>query len=218
MGPKSEVFSRVALKFFATVVAGDSFPVASLRIGDFEFRHRAFRETVRIGPALQADSRGVQMAVLSDRFSLTVSEVDHLDIQAEGAMEVVRTFREYVGRRSLTALGHNVQFEVSRPGLGDAVFDNLFQVERLRESLRPHGGLSGGATIALQTGGSETVTNLTLAPPESDKLVLNFNFHYELAQNDEFEVALNDLPRALATAAELATRFEETFATEGVTA
>jgi len=70
----------MALQNISFVLIGESFPISSFDMSDFRFRHRGFKESLRLPVALSAESRGVQLQVMPDRFSVTVTEVDDLTV------------------------------------------------------------------------------------------------------------------------------------------
>ena len=94
---------------FNVVLVGENFPVQTVQIRDFTYRGRQLQEQLRMGPALQAGTRGVAVMILPDRFQVAITEPDDLAIQTEGVREIVSVFRDYIGRRSATHLGHNAQ-------------------------------------------------------------------------------------------------------------
>ena len=70
---------------FALVVLGENFPVTTLDLRDFEFRHRKLRETLRLPLIMQAESDSVRLQVLAERFEIAVTRPDRVEVIATGA-------------------------------------------------------------------------------------------------------------------------------------
>jgi hypothetical protein len=194
------------LKSFAVVLIGDSFPVSSIRLSDFEFRRRSFRETLRVGPALQAQSRGVELLILANRFSLTVTELDDLDVQTTGAREVVDQFQQYVGGRTLTALGNNAQVSFAQPVTPQTLFARLFKDNAIREAL----GVAepGGKATWSFPSGSGAVANVSVGADDPAETIVDVNFHYDLTGGADLAGALGDLRGCVQSAIEIGDRIE----------
>ncbi len=100
----------MSLNSFSIVFAGENFPISSIKTTDFVFRHRTLVETVRLPVLLQAAAGGANIDVLNDRFVASVTAPDKVDVQIPGLQDLARTFLEYVGKRTIKATGHNLQF------------------------------------------------------------------------------------------------------------
>lgn len=182
---------------FNTVMVGENFPVQTVQVSDFEFRGRKFQEQMRVGPALQAGSRGVTMLALPDRFQVNVLEPDDLDIQAVGVRQVARTFQEYLGRRSVTHVGHNAQV-CFPPEAYPAAIEALTNRAPIRDIL----GLQGDPAVLLVYAaeiGAGVQLKLQLAEQAvTGKLQLDFNFDYDLTSGDlSLDDALDGLRASL---------------------
>jgi hypothetical protein len=196
----------MSLKSFAVVLIGDSFPVSSIRLSDFEFRRRSFRETLRIGSALQAQSRGVELLIVANRFSLTVTELDDLDVQTAGAREVVDQFQQYVGGRTLTALGNNAQMSFAEPVTAQRLFGRLFREDEVRPAL---GATEpGGKATWSFPGGAGAVVNVSVAADDPAETLVDVNFHYDLTDAMGVAEAVGQLRACVQSAVEIGGRIE----------
>lgn len=186
----------MALINFSVVLVGENFPVQTIKTTDFQYRHRALNETLRLPVALQAENNLVAMQVLPDRFEVRVKTPDDVVKQAEGVSEMVNTFLEYVGRRTVTAVGHNAQWVL--PGGPDfkkalaARFSNLANIETLIGVAPTDVDLSFGFRV-----GAETKARASLNTSADGDAVLDFNFHFDISSPDQILAAMAELPQSL---------------------
>ena len=186
------------------VLAGESFPVASIRMDDFQFRGRRFTERLRVGPALSAVTKNVEMTVLPERFQVSVTDPDDIGKQMEGLREVVRAFEDYVGKRTVGHVGHNAQI-IDRNGVTFAALSpRIFDFKALESILGVSDGIRAGATLEFRRG-SESSARLVTARTEQDELALDFNFNFDLASSGmSVREAVDHLEASVATAQDIA--------------
>jgi hypothetical protein len=196
----------VALQSFNIVLVGENFPVGSIRSGDFAFRHRQLVEKIRLPVALQAERDGVTLHVLPVRFQAAVTRVDQADVQAQGLVEMTELFFEYVGRRSVTSVGHNVVWTVEELAVAERLLDVLVDAGRLREVL-PADPFATQLTLKFRDGAEPTVT-LALKERDPGAVTLEFNFNFDTAGDGSAVDAVRGLPSSLQSATDLARRFE----------
>jgi len=186
----------MALVNFSVVLVGENFPVQTIKTADFQYRHRALNETLRLPVAMQAENNLVLMQVLPDRFDVRIKSPDDLAKQAEGITEMVATFLEYVGKRTVTAVGHNAQWIL--PGGPDAKkalasrFANLNSIESLTGVPPTDVDLSFGFKV-----GEETKARASLNTSAEGDAVLDFNFHFDISAPEQIVGAMAQLPTSL---------------------
>lgn len=200
------------LSLFNIVFVGDNFPVTSMSASDFEFRGRRFKEQVRLGPVLQATTREVQLTLLPDRFQVSVMEPDDLEKQALGVIEVANAFREFVGSRTINAVGHNVQAEYSSLEQANGMMNDLVNKDQAAAIF----GLSEApkALLTLVSKiGNEDVLRLNLAgklgEPPNQKMGIDFNFEFNRDLGGlDLDFAVAELPASLENAVHILERFD----------
>lgn len=170
------------------VLVGDNFPTASLSARDFTFRNRSFVEKLRVGPLFQASSRNVEIQAFPERFQVAVAAPDDLDILCEGISDVVNTFLEFVGRRTINAVGHNAQVMVDGQMYGaivDALVHKDVAAEILGVDAPPRVNIGFKSKV-----GNEDQLSLSLVPdmtPGAEGGVLDFNFNFDISGSDKSE-------------------------------
>lgn len=188
----------MALVNFSVVLVGENFPVQTIKTADFQYRHRALNETLRLPVALQAENSLVAMQVLPDRFDLRVKAPDDLAKQAEGLSSMIDTFLEYVGKRTVTAVGHNAQWVL--PGGPDSKkalasrFANLSNIESLIGVPPTDVDLTFGFKL-----GSESRARASLSTSAEGDALLDFNFHFDISEPGQITKAMAELPASLAS-------------------
>ncbi|GAB3603245.1 hypothetical protein [Microbacterium aureliae] len=186
----------MALVNFSVVLVGENFPVQTIKTTDFQYRHRALNETLRLPVAMQAENNLVAMQALPDRFEVRVKTPDDLARQAEGVSEMVGTFLEYVGRRTVTAVGHNAQWAI--PGGAESKkalashFSNLASIEALVGVAPTDVDLAFGFRL-----GAETKARASLNTSADGDALLDFNFHFDISSPDQIVAAMAELPHSL---------------------
>lgn len=193
------------------VLLGDSFPVSSLRAEDFEFRHRALKESFRLPVAFQAENDRVRMQVLPERFDASILKVDDVDIQAVGLQEMARTFLEYVGRRTVTAVGHNVGFKVAVAEPSQAALGRLMNKDAVDEILGSTGPVTSQLTFQFKRGAESQCRVLVASGSDDNSLGLDFNFHFDLlAEGLSASEAIDRFDESLANARDVASAIGKT--------
>lgn len=206
------------LDLFNLVLVGDSFPVSSMSASDFEFRGRRFKEQVRLGPVLQATTREVQLTLLPDRFQVTVTAPDDLEKQAAGVLEVVTTFREFVGSRTINAVGHNVQAAYKSPEQAAALMNDLVKKEDAAALFGLVETPKAALTLVSKVGNEDIFRlNLagTLGEPPNPRLAMDFNFEFNKDLGGlDLEFAIGELHVSLEHAGRILDKFHATYGQE----
>lgn len=187
----------MALINFSVVLVGENFPLQSIKTSDFRYRHRALNETLRLPVAIQAENNLVLMQVLPDRFEARIKSPDDLELQAEGLAEMVTTFLEYVGKRTVTAVGHNAQWAL--PGdqkAKRALVGRFVNMTNLEE-------VTGGApssevdlSFSFKVG-AESKARVALSTSATDGALLDCNFHFDISSPDQITSAMAEIPNSL---------------------
>lgn len=201
----------MALFAFNLVLTGESFPVASVDLRDFQFRHRAFRELVRLPVALQAEAiGGVRLQLFNDRFEVSVTEPDDVPIQIEGLIGLAETFQDYVGRRTIRQVGHNFTWLLNDTAdRRERVFSSFVQRDALNAVIAPDGDeLVGDVNLTFRRGrASRAALHIGMSQPAD--IALDFNFHYELSELDIAALeAASQMRESYDLASQIASGFE----------
>jgi len=197
------------------VLVGDNFPTASLSARDFTFRNRSFAEKLRVGPLFQASSRNVEIQAFPERFQVTVASPDDLDILCEGIHEVVSTFLEFVGRRTVNAVGHNAQVMVDGR-LYEAMVDALVQKDVAAGLLGVDAPLRTNIGFKSKVG-DEDQLSVSLVPdatPGADGGVIDFNFNFDIDGSDSLDSAIGHLRESMDRAEQIFGTIRERFSQE----
>ncbi|QCB97104.1 hypothetical protein E5206_09325 [Arthrobacter sp. PAMC25564] len=172
---------RMSLNNFSIVFAGENFPISSIKTTDFVFRHRELVETVRLPVLLQAAAGGASIDVLHDRFVAAVTSPDKVEVQTEGLQDLARTFLEYVGKRTIRATGHNLQFSldgVDAPK--QKIADHFLRRTAVQDAL---GSPVFGADLQfLFDGDNHSRVRVGLVTEGVDVPTIDFNFNFEAAE------------------------------------
>ncbi|GAA3013646.1 hypothetical protein [Microbacterium aurantiacum] len=186
----------MALMNFSVVLVGENFPVQTIKIADFQYRHRALSETLRLPVALQAENNLVAMQVIPDRFEVRVKTADDLAVQTDGVSAMVDTFLEYVGKRTVTAVGHNAQWVLpGGPGSKKALasrFASLPNIEAIIGVPPSDVDLSFGFKL-----GQETRARASMTTSSEGEALLDFNFHFDISGPAAITTAIAELQTSL---------------------
>ena len=199
---------------FALVVLGENFPVTTLDLRDFEFRHRKLRETLRLPLIMQAESDSVRLQVLAERFEIAVTRPDRVDVQVEGVTAMVEGLFEYVGPKAISAIGHNAVFRLD----GSAPNANAY-LNSLVDMPAVEGVLLSTIPVVTQQHfffrrGHETQARVSLGLTETGEVAFDFNFHYDLKSSESNTTARSAIGRmaeSLQAAEEMVGSFEMLF-------
>lgn len=188
------------LNNFNVVLVGDNFPVSSIRISDFLYRHRPLKEIMRVPVMVQAENELFWMQVLPDRFEATVKNPDQLDIQTEGVLGIITTFLEYAGRRTVTAVGHNARWVIPDSfELRDQISRSILNSGTLSEVLGTDEFSSNVTLVFKADNGSKG--QMTVATTAESDVTLEFNFNFDIpAMGEPAEAAakvLSSLTQAI---------------------
>jgi len=171
----------MSLNNFSVVFAGENFPISSIKTSDFVFRHRPLIETVRLPVLLQAAAGAASIDVLNERFIAAISAPDKVDVQISGIQDLARTFLEYVGKRTISATGHNLQFALD--GIDSArekISAHFVQGTAVREALGTE-----NFTTDLQfgfEGQNGSRVRLAIVTEGTELPTVDFNFNFDAAK------------------------------------
>jgi hypothetical protein len=188
---------------FNVVLVGQNFPVESINVADFSFRSRRFKELLRIPVAVQAENEWSMIQVFPDRFQAEVKKPDRLDVQCEGIAEVVTTFLEYVGKRTITAVGHNALWVI--PGTADSRSEVVGQFLNASAIAASVGDASADLSLTFQRG--DAVVRVNIPSSQEGDVALNFNFHREI-RDGQVMSAVEMLQDSLQCSKEIAEKIE----------
>lgn len=163
---------------FNVVMVGENFPVSSVKIDEFKFRGRSLKESLRLPVVLQAENSVVAMQVFPNRFDVSVKSPDNLEIQTAGLTEMVQTFLGYVGRRTITAVGHNAVWTIPGSAERRAEITGLFVKSDVVSSLLGGSDFTSDIFFGFDSHGSKARMAVN-ASPEAD-VTLDFNFNFDL--------------------------------------
>lgn len=181
---------------FSVVLVGENFPVQTIKTTDFVYRHRPLSETLRLPVALQAENGLVSLQVLPDRFEVRVKAPDDLAVQCEGVTAMVKTFLEYVGRRTVTAVGHNAQWAIT--GSSETKQALVARFANMAEIASILGAAPESVDMMVDFHrGAEAKARLSIGTASDGDAVLDFNFHYDISDHTEIDQALDRLHESL---------------------
>lgn len=200
---------------FNLVLTGENFPVQSFKAEEFEFNHRTLRETLRVPIVMQAENRGVQLQVLPDRIQATVTDVRDIDSNATNLTLMLEPVFDYVGAKSIEAVGHNAQFfldpSISKDSVADAllnqgIVNTILAREPANADIQIYVPVLNGAILKMGL-----LTHTEVAP-----VVLDFNVHFEL-KGTSAKTAIGHLRESLRIMSEMATRAQTALQRQEVT-
>jgi hypothetical protein len=201
------------------VMLGDNFPVSSIRVSDFQFGHRDLRETLRLPIIVQAEGRDITMQVVPERFEIRLVNPVNLSTRAEGIQGLADTFLEYVGRRTVKAVGHNAIWTAPvSQAQAEAVTSFLIHGDEIQAITGSVGPVAADVSIRFRRG-AETQARLLVPAAEDGNLRLDFNFHFDLGSegfSDGAAEAVALLPESLDHSRLVAESFAEALLRQGV--
>lgn len=205
----------MSLVGFNIVLVGDNFPVQSMRTSDFMFNHRDLKETLRLPMALTAETKGANLQILPNRLQASTTEVRDPEASAQRLVDMINPFFDYVGRRSLTAVGHNAQFTLGSPGDKDRILEKLINANIAAEIV---GNKSSAADLHLYFPSSEGNTSRLafLCQPDTDSIIMDFNINFDLTSGGNSGEAIALFMNSLRTMQDIATRAEQSLIGQGV--
>lgn len=198
----------MTLARFNIVVVGNNFPVGSMSASDFSFRHRPFKEVLRVPVAMSAENGLAELLIVPERLQIEIKTPDDIETQSAGASEVVKTFLEFVGKRSVTAVGHNVHIVIEdtepiRQQISQALLRHDVAASVLGRELT-------AANFAFAYEGPQgCVGQMNVTTSAAKDVELHFNFHYPSATYPDIEASVGWLPESVASAVGAASRFEK---------
>jgi hypothetical protein len=204
----------VPLQLLSIVITGENFPVESVDLGDFSFLGRPIRETVRLPMVVVAQAGEFRIQVLPDRFDVTVASFASVEDKPPVLLANAERFvEEYVGRRSVTAIGHNFQSGFATSAIRkEEVLARLAHPDPLRQLFGGGEGILGDFVFQTRRGEEDRLrlSVVTTTSPD-DQVVLDFNFHFDVrrAGGRPPREALEAFPESL----RIASQIDETFPT-----
>lgn len=195
---------------FNIVLLGENFPVSSIDLNDFDLLGRPVRELVRLPVVLEAQAGEFRINVLPDRFEIGAKEVNPTGDKQKATSDGAKTFLEYAGRRTITAVGHNLTTEVPIGGNESALLGSFVGYDTLAAFLGTDDSPEADLTVNFKTG-TDSSGKLTIRTRGRDQsILLDFNFHYGFGKSGltiSVEDAIDQLPQSLEKARTLADAF-----------
>lgn len=191
---------------FNLVLTGDTIPVQSVAVSDFEFNHRSLRETLRFPMGLSAETQGASLQVLPDRIQASVTEVRDVARDADNLVKMVEPIFDYIGPKSFVAVGHNAQFLLSQSIPKRAVADLTLNSSTVAGIVDGHVEATDIHLYRHIPNGALLRTSL-LTQTTIDQIAVEFNAHFDVAGLNAREIVA-DLGNSLAIMVEIATRAE----------
>ncbi|MDN4639061.1 hypothetical protein QCD70_02265 [Agreia sp. PsM10] len=192
---------------FNLVMTGENFPVSSVRVDDFSFRHRPLKEMVRVPIAIQAENELATMQILSERFDVAVKKPDDLDKQSEGLVQLATTFFDYVGRRTITAVGHNAQWLLPGSESRKSEILRLLANQAPAETMLGTNPITADLAYSFKRG-NESIARVTVSTSNPGDVVLDFNFHFDLSAHGSAVEAVDQLRDSLRIVEEIGHNME----------
>ncbi|MGW0183714.1 hypothetical protein [Nocardia sp. NPDC003345] len=207
----------MSLASFNIVLVGENFPIANIKASDFTFNFRQMKEILRVPVALQAEDRNVRMQIIPDRFEAGVNEPQNPMVDANRLSTMVETVFEYVGPKSIKAVGHNVQYfiegteefkrELSKSLLSDRLVHNSLNLSLA----------SADVYLYFYTSNGQKGRLAYLTETENPRTVLDFNINYDVSKEGNARQAIANLQNSISEIEEIALRAGKLLDSEQVT-
>ncbi|WP_433622945.1 hypothetical protein [Nocardia sp. CA-120079] len=204
----------MSLASFNIVLVGENFPISNIKASDFIFNHRQLQETLRLPVALQAQTRGVMLQILPERFEAAVSDSRSVALDAERLSEMVSSIFEYIGPKSIKAVGHNAQYIVEgTEGRKKNLSQKLLSDNLINNSL----GISTDSAdvhVYFWTSTQKRGRLGFLTETDNPRTVLDFNINFDVANEGGSREAIANLSQSMQEIEAIATRAEALFSPE----
>jgi len=198
----------MALVGFNIVLVGENFPIQRINAEDFQFNSQPLRQTLRVPIALNAEIPGVNLQVLPNRLQASITTVRPRAITAFAGhlADMVTSFLDLVGTRTLTAVGHNAQFTLGEPGDRARIYSELLSVDTASSILgRPLQAADVNYYVTYEGGSILRVAFLSQS--DQDAIVMDFNINFDLiGGNINARSAVEKLDSSLKAMQEIANR------------
>lgn len=204
------VGSLMTLVGVGVVLLGDSFPVQSIRTSEFQFSHRPLRENLRLPVAVQADNDFVVMQILPERFEVNLKRPDRLGSQLPGLEGMVDTFLEYVGRRTVRAVGHNISWSMDDTAHRKSAITKRFTRTDFVASMLGSEPLDPDLSFGFKHR-DVSEARLEIATSADGDAGINFNFHFDATRHTVVD-AVSRLNDSITKAVEIAEAIEASIA------
>ncbi|QDM55847.1 hypothetical protein SEA_MAGICMAN_30 [Gordonia phage MagicMan] len=194
------------LQNFNIVLVGPNFPVGAIKVADFSFRHRTLTQKETPVPIiLEAEARGLALQILPERFQATVTDPRDVEADAADLVKLVKTFFDYVGPKSITAVGHNLQQTIAGKA---APARQLLNLDLANKMLGESVDSTDVQLYSAETGGKRTRVQVTDAGVA--ELLIDVNVNYNPAQFPTVR-AVEELAVSITEHVALAARIEAFF-------
>ncbi|MGW4844896.1 hypothetical protein [Nocardia brasiliensis] len=206
----------MSLASFSIVLVGDNFPVPNINVSDFEFNHRLLKETLRLPMVVQAQARGVSIQVLPERFEATVTAPVSPQEGAERLIEMTNGIFDYVGPKSIKAVGHNAQYLVEgTEGRKQEISLSLLDRDLSQGALGvPLIDTDVHLYFKAQSGSKGRMAFLT--ETDNPMTALDFNINFDIGGSGSAREAVSAFPESLREIEEIAQRVEAVLSAERV--
>lgn len=202
-----------SLRSINIVLVGENLPVDVVDVHDFSVPGYSLREELRVPVALQARGGPFSLHVVPDRFQVAVElhdrEVGQHELQALASCAGI--YLEYAGRRSLTAVGHNVHGSVPvEPGSKEHIMRHFVDYGFLRSYTEVESPVVD-LRLIYSLGAETRLTHQIQGGESPDEFKLDFNFHFRLKSDDSLSPteAIEELPQSARLAGEKLGAFQQ---------
>lgn len=164
------------------VLVGESLPVDVVDIDDFAVPGYHLREELRAPVALQARGGPFSLHILPERFQIAVNLHDRptKDTDVNALAECAKVYLEYVGKRSVRAVGHNIRASVPvEPGHKSDIFKKFVDYDAIMQYTSDQNPLVD-LRLTYRLGTEDRVTQEIEGHESPDQFNLSFNFHFQL--------------------------------------
>lgn len=163
------------------VVLGNSLPVATVDLEDFQTILGPLALEVRAPMVIQAQSETGSFTIMENRFALERGDPIPEDARQRMADAVRLYATEYAGKRGPTALGQNFQGVIATAGPGRDFLNGFLDRPRVDRVLKSEAPPGTSLTLFFKRG-RESRAQVVLKAPEDDptNVTYAFNFHFDL--------------------------------------
>ncbi|MDE0602430.1 MAG: hypothetical protein OXI56_11615 [bacterium] len=195
---------------FNIVLVGESFPINAVDVEDFDFMGEQVQEILRIPIALEAQAGDFRLSANPQRFQIAASNVTQLSQELHIVKYNAKIFLDYVGRRTVTAVGHNFQFSLPIKDDG-APFSSLVNYNAINLLMDTPFLVQVAIDVSFRSSDG-TPIKLRTFPPDGNEMLLDLNYHFDIGKTKQFtnaEDAIDTIDNSFDKANDLVRRFAE---------
>jgi hypothetical protein len=161
---------------------------------------------------VNAETRGASLQILPNRLQAAVTEVRDLKADAQHLVDMVQPVFDYVGVKSLTAVGHNAQYTLGAVGDRHRIYGNILNVSAISKFLGEAETMTA-ADVHLYSYSADrpSLRVIVQSSTDADSMFMDFNVNFDLAAGHDAREAIERLPESLDRIRDVAERADSSF-------